>query len=171
MKEIDVYGSNFTKEDLSLIKKIMKSITKEADINYTIFDIATLDLSQEIINPTVIFGYFTKSQITIKEDVVSWCLPDIKKLHNKEENKKDRESANKIVEKIKQDLDNENLNKEEEKEEIPQEECVKLGDYSFGKIADICITEKEAEYLNRIKTILNGSKIIIKKGDITIEVS
>jgi hypothetical protein len=170
MKHFNVYGTNLTKEDISLIKKMMGTLKKDdVPVQYTIIDVATTEEGKEVNKESIIFGMFVKSQIEIIEDIETWTLPDIKKLHNKEDNKDFRKSAQKIFAEIQEYLQRDTV--EEAKEEpSKQENFVEYKGYKFGEIGDIIITEKEAEHLNKIKSLLNGSKMVIKKGDITIEV-
>lgn len=170
--QIDAYGIQLTKEDIKLIEKILDTIKKNytGTISSNIIDIGIEEYSAT--PRALIFGRFVEEQMAEKiEDSRVWVFPDVKKLHKKPENKEQRDIATTRIQSVIEDLAYEIIEEEvveEEKEET--ELYVEKNGTTFGKIADICITEKEAEYLRKIKDLLAGSKIVIKKGDITIEV-
>jgi len=54
--------------------------------------------------------------------------------------------------------------------ETPVETFVEKDNISVGIGADIEITEKDAEYLKKIRDLLGGGKMVITKGELRIEV-
>jgi len=176
------HGIHLTKEDISLVNKLIETIKKNytGTIELEIIDIGTMEIEQQEYKPkshALIFGKFIEEQVIShieNYNVTTWGFPDIKKLHKKPENEASRSLATERIKYIIESLVYSVVDKvtdvlaEDTKEET--EVVVKKNETTFGKIADICITEKEAEYLKRVKDLLGGSKIVIKKGDITIEV-
>lgn len=177
------HGIHFTKEDIALVNKLVETIRKNyiGSIELEIVDIGTIEIEEQDydahnISIALIFGKFIEEQTEnhLKNlKIPIWTFPDIKKIHKKPENETTREIATLKIKEIIESLAYEIIEEKiiETKEElISTHMTVEKNGTTFGKIADICITEKEAEYLKRIKDLLAGSKIVIKKGDITIEV-
>jgi len=171
--KIYVYGLSLMKDELKVITGILGGVKKrvEKELEFDIIDLMSNNES-EANYPCIIFGKQVLNQLTIpseEEELMDiWMFPSITNLV-----KKDKEATIKtkeMIEKVATYL-NGNTEIKEVKADEPTTLCVEKKGTTFGIIADIMITEKEAEYLKRIKDLLDGSKIVIKKGDITIEVS
>jgi hypothetical protein len=168
-----VYGMGMVKEDLQIVNGIIKAIKKRLDepIDFEIIDLmSTNDI--EVEYPCIIFGKNVLMQLDASEkrnDI--WIFPALSSLKPKEENKERRKEGSQLVLEIAEYLNHGEKEISETTLSEKQEAYVEKEEIKFGKIKDICITEEEAEYLNKIKNLLNGSKIVIKKGEITIEVS
>jgi hypothetical protein len=162
---IEFYGYKLTKDDISIMEKMESFLKQASGKTVIVHPIDVLQYDQPInLSPNgVSFGTQLKR---FSNGNCNWQLPDIKKLYPNGDQKLRKEAMN-----ILQSLANHIKQNEEDlqpKEE--QEIYVEKNGIKFGELGQIQITEKEAEHLRNIKEILGGVKIVIKKGDITIEV-
>ena len=164
--DLEVYASKVNEEDKNIIKRMISFIEKDekVKIKHKVIDPMVVEV-ESVAENSFVFGETTKRLLPI-EDIKTFLFPDIKTLHTHHDS---RVMANNILQIAKEEfevIDIPQIEQEETKEVYVEKEGVK-----FGDLQQITITEKEAEHLKKIKDILNGGKIIIRKGDIEIEVS
>lgn len=170
---ISAYGIKLIKEDFEVIKKLSKFLSKEFNEEIEIELKDVIHYENLIISKNeVLFGSIAYIEAFVKTIETKWILPDIKSL--RKDSSKRKEVSTILKEYI-------NLYKRqsiipETKEQVIEEEIetfVEKNEVKFStnkSIEGIILTEKEIENLLKLKQLLNGSKIIIRKGDISIEV-
>lgn len=156
MKKIACVGWRLTRDEAEVLNNTSNYIQKSIGLK---IDIITTDVFRETIRNCDYYIAFGKSAFKEIEAKHVFLLPAIKEL------KKDRKkSLVKLLEVIKEIREIEN----EKAVEIHVEREDRI---TIGKEAcDINITAAEAEYLKTLKALLGGSKMVIMKGDIRIEV-
>jgi len=96
----------------------------------------------------------------------SWILPSLSKLEDKKINYDYRKKALDTIDAAVISLSTSNPIETQEVKKV-----VEAKDKTFGEVdTDFIITEREAEYLKKIKDLLDCSKIVISKGDVRIEI-
>jgi hypothetical protein len=148
--------------------KIAKETLKDLDLVVIVHDVMTHgDIETE--SPCIIFGTSAKNRV--KTSASSWMLPPANSLvPGKPENDGPRRDGLAAIEVISKELSDE-ISALRKKEEDPVEMYVEKEGVTVGKTrSNIEITEQEAEYLKRIRDLLDGGKMVITKGDYKIEV-
>jgi len=163
---VSVFLWKANEEDFELAKTIMAVIQTYTDVelNIKIDDLSTVEAT-DIDSPCVAFGHMANKQYNCTS--INWVLPEISKLRSDPDNKLIREEAFERMGEICQQL----TAVAEQKEEETNSHVEMSDGVTVGKVGtDFCISEQEVQYLKQLKELLNGSKIIITKGDIKIEV-
>lgn len=161
---INFYGYKLNKEDEIVMEKMgifLKKISGKF-VHVHPVDVVQFNDTVQLDKNGISFGNKIKM---FSEGETKWKLPDIKKLHA-DGDEKLRKKAVDTLKIIGEDIKNCN-----EKPEIEQESYVEKDGIKFGKLQDIQITEEEAEHLKKIRELLGGGTIVIKKGDLILEVS
>lgn len=161
---ISFYGYKISKEDEKVMKKMGKFLEKISGkcVHVHPTDVLTYNHEVELHSNGAVFGPKVKRFSTGK---AKWQLPDIKELHT-DGNPDLRLKAMAILQTIGEEI----KDYKEEEPEKKQESYVERDGVKFGDIQDIKLTMKEAEHLKNIRNLLGGGKIVIKKGDITVEI-
>lgn len=172
---ITFYGMDIDKEGKEIINKIISFIQKDESREYktSIVDVKSID-PERIDYPAIIFGQVAKRLIEIDESLPHWTLPPLESLLTNKENKESRERAFEELKEIKEFIKKysleDHLDAEDQLAEEQDYSYVEKDSVKFGDFGDINITEREAEHLKKIKDILGGGKIVIRKGDLVLEV-
>lgn len=153
---ITLVGWKETKETLATLNSIKSFVEKEIGFNTSIVDAYRTTVEGEFYY--IYFGEDAKNYSEHKEAKGLWTMPTVKKLS------KDRKNNIVVLKKI--------LTEIKEKTEKPVQVYTETEDgITLGKEAcNINITEQEVQYLKSLRDLLQGSKMIISKGDIKIEV-
>jgi hypothetical protein len=175
MKDYDVVfvGFQISKEGWELLDKAQNAITKlaqkagyEKQIRTVTFDLVSYDITKEEFADSWTYIYGEVAKKNLKEQPVPWTsLPAIKDiLSNPEVRTEANEKLQASIPELVKWLSREKV--EEVKTHVETATGLTAG--TIG--CDFCITDKEAEYLKKIKDILGGGKMVITKGDLKIEV-
>lgn len=167
---ISVFVWSMMTEEKDVLDKILQFLNSKTkkDLIFNVLDLRTVEDSEENYNhPMIVFGSNAAAFMEYLPNSLRFDTYELAGLLPKEGNKKRRTAALKKIEEIANWLDDyEENNNWEKKVELPNKATVS----SDSGVGDIQITEQEAESLLKIKELLNGSKIVLTKGDIVIEV-
>jgi hypothetical protein len=158
-----------------LAGKIYKAITEHASTDEVDYKSRTRDAKSMYLgtldSPIIAFGrmaYDTASSHKRIDNPNIWMLPELSKLVDTEENRETRIAVGEQIKAIGQEL----KVWAEKQLEAPSIHVETHEGITIGLAGtDILITESEADYLKRLKDLLGGSKMVIIKGDLRIEVS
>lgn len=147
-------GWKLNRDEVDILNNISDYIGKNTKAM-----MATTDVFRETIRNFdyyIAFGDLAFKEI--EEDHV-FSMPAIKKLKATKQ-----ESMEKLKTIIKE------INKIENEKPVQTHVELECGTTIGKEACDINISEKEAEHLKTLKALLNGSKMVLVKGDIRIEV-
>jgi hypothetical protein len=166
--KVNVFVWKASKEQLGLVDRITSVIQQKADlkIEFHIQDMSSFKPHSNEDIPTITFGKMAKTWVP-RETTLLWTLPDLKQLEPKEQNKAIRMGVVEDLDVIAAALAHQD---EIEEEQVEFTVETKVGVSVGIGVGDIQLTESEAENLLRIKSLLGGGTVIIKKGDIRVEV-
>lgn len=166
--KVNVFVWKASQGQLSLVDRIIQAIQgiiKLEDIEFKIQDLSSFTPSGEDLSPVIVFGSMASSQIDEANRLV-FNLPNLAQLEPTEENKETRISLAKKLTYIAQELKT-----FFEREEDSIESTVEIAEASVGiGLGDIQLAQAEIDNLLKIKQLLNGGTIVLKKGDIRIEI-
>lgn len=169
---IDLMAWGLRENQEELANKIFQAIAGHAAIENVEYASRITDakryepLPEDRVRPRVAFGDLAYRSITGNDP--KWMLPELSKLVANKENIAARAAAAEQIKTIGQELKvyvEKLLAAAQIHIETPEGITIGLAN------TDIMITESEADYLKRLKDLLGGSKMVITKGDLRIEVS
>jgi len=146
------------KQTLNKILKYFLSLLKH-ESSFEIIDVKYNDIEE--VDYLLCFG--SRADTYRKENIPSWSLQPLQKLIEKQENRENRKNFLALLKEIASTI-NEEQEKKTFKIEIKENITAGTDDCTFK------LTEKEIDYLQKLKVLLNGSKMFIQKGDIKIEI-
>lgn len=163
---INIFAKKITSDDKVVIARIKNYFIKQlGDIDFKIIDV--INYSNPIVEGYSILCGNVDFALDFGEEYCTIRIAALPNLLTKEKNTEALKEFQKIINTYKTFEENQSTNNTNIQENYVEKNNVKLGN---SDIVDIKITEKEADYLNKIKNLLGGSKIILTKGDIKIEV-
>lgn len=164
--KVNVFVWKASQEQLSLVERIVQVIQDKTNvtIEFQIQDTYSITPSTEDV-PTITFGKMARTQVPNGTSLL-YRLPDLRQLEPLPDNKTTRlEVADKLSQIAQR------LTQYAEQTEEAVEITVETQGTSIGVGAgNIQLTQDEIDNLLKIKQLLNGGTVIIKKGDIRIEV-
>ena len=164
--KVNVFVWKATKKELEIVNSVLKFIATKANVplNFDTKDLSSFNVDS-IISPTICFGGSAYTHSPSSKD--TWRLPSILKLENTLPNKEYRAKTFSHLQAIVARLID--LYKEIEEPLTTHVETSEGVSVGVG-LGDIQLTESEVTNLLKIKQLLNGSKIVLVKGDVRIEV-
>jgi len=169
MNNIHIVTWGLNQQDLVLIQGIQKYLEKLLEDNKKEYRVVLNDIKTigetTYKTPCVVFG--NECDTYCKFTGKLWKLPSLKTMRlGKKTCKDNKQLVLEQLTNIAKNIDKKITQKPTEKY-IETNTGVKVGD---SKICDIQITKQEATHLKNIKDILGGGTMIIKKGDIELEI-
>lgn len=150
-----------------MVRKLADYIANQLtqDFDYEILDVATYEVSNELDEPCFALGELAYKTISATH---SWKLPAPKKLTKNTQNIQHRKHALQIVDNACRQISRADSARQLKPPTTHIETPVGV---TVGQVdTDIQITPEELEYIQQLKQLLAGSKIIIQKGDLRIEI-
>ena len=165
---INIFAKKITSNDLKVIERIKAYFIKQLgeNIKFEIIDVINHP-SPIVENYSILCGNIDYL-LEFHNEIYTIKVASLDTILSKEKAHFALGEFNKLIQTYNSNKDNkiENNNFAAQQNYIEKNK-IKLGNTS---ICDIKITEKEAEYLKKIKDLLDGSKIIITKGDLKLEI-
>lgn len=163
---INIFAKKITSDDYKVIERMKKFFSKELgkEIEFNTIDIISYE-SPLVENYSILCGNIDHI-LEFGTEICTIRIASLPNLINKEKNKEAVVEFKKLINHIKNNNGSSNDSNNIQKIYV-EKDNIKVGN---NDIVDIQITEKEAEYLKKIKTLLDGSKIIITKGNLKLEI-
>jgi hypothetical protein len=167
--KVNVFVWKASKEQIKLAERVALAIQKdmESTMEFQVWDLSSYTPDPKDNSPAIIFGQMAATQVANHNMAICWRMPDLDKLEPKPENKKDRASATNKLPEIARTLEAYYKQTKESWESKVEVENATVG---VG-VGDIQLSQSEIDNLLKIKELLGGGTIVLKKGDIKIEVS
>jgi hypothetical protein len=159
---INIFAKKISLDDNKTINKIKNFFNKKnPEIKFNIIDVITTEYP--LVEGYSILCGNVDYIVEFGEEIKTIRIKDLKSLSADKEAHKEAgiefKELLKIIEKPKQEKENKQKN-------YIEKDNINVG---IG-IGDISLTEEEVDNLLKIKKLLDGSKIVITKGDIKLEV-
>lgn len=163
---INIFAKKITTEDNKIIERMKTFFSKELKEDTTFNIIDVMNHESPIVKDYSILCGNIEHIVEFGTELCTIRIASLPNLITKEKNKEAIVEFQKLIDHIKNNnssgSDNNNI-----QQNYVEKDNIKVGN---NDIVDIQITEKEAEYLKKLKTLLDGSKIIITKGDLKLEI-
>jgi len=169
MQNIFMVVWNLERQDLQLAEGIQSYLEglflkEKKDFKVVIHDIKTLG-EQTYKDPCIVFNSEANNYCEFNDK--TWTVPALKTMRiNEPTREENKVTVFNVLNSIIKEVDTQ---KDEEPTKIHVEKSkLKFGD---NDLCDIKITEREADHLKKIRDILGGGTMIIKKGDIELKIT
>ncbi len=182
--KVNVFVWKASKDQLDLVDRILGVLASEK-LEFGVQDVSSFKPDKDDYSPTIVFGPMAAGQTgEVHAIPLFWGLPDLKWLEDTPENKTTRVDTFKKLKELRG-----KLIKYSEQIEEPIETVVEFDPEAYHAmeeqiahletklaatigigVGDIQLTQSELDNLLKIKKLLDGGKIVIKKGDLRIEI-